>query len=572
MAITVTHKFVSPKTEQTDPTLVGPNEWNAAHNTINSAYLSSDDYNFSQQASGQNLAVGSNTITLTPIPAGITTGCYLCISGGTGTAEAVPITGWNSATGQVIVTCAYTHSGTWKIQSATCGIQEAINSLPTAGYGGGQVQVASGTWNMCGPVVMNKSFVRIVGTGRVGTLLNVTTAGISAFILSGVQSCSIENFQIQGLGASSSNGFAITGTDVANFIMNNITIVGYASGISMVDGSARTSQNWRGLNVFMNGITGDGLFISTQNNGGSWYDLSIWGDGASTISKGIHITNSVGANFVNCYTNGCAYGITFEPATGVSLSIISCLNCIFEGFTTNAAYGIFINPTGTGSVSSLIFIGGGANGVKQSGIYTGGAGTIQDIVIQDMYIVASGNGGVDFQDPGGLTIKNISLLNCLVEANSSTASNTTPGLYAQGITNLVVSGGVYGPGSYGNGANNQSYGIVIAGGVTGLIQGANLSNNVTGPINIAGSNIGLMIRDCTGYNPVGQSTITVGASPYTYTAGPCAEDVYISGGTVSSVKIGTTQVAAGPCNVSLYPNQSVNVTYTVAPTIVKNVK
>jgi hypothetical protein len=29
--MTVSHKFVSPKVEQADPTIVGPNEWNASH-------------------------------------------------------------------------------------------------------------------------------------------------------------------------------------------------------------------------------------------------------------------------------------------------------------------------------------------------------------------------------------------------------------------------------------------------------------------------------------------------------------------------------------------------------------
>ena len=35
----VTHTFVSAKAEQTDPTLVGPNEWNASHSISASQYF-----------------------------------------------------------------------------------------------------------------------------------------------------------------------------------------------------------------------------------------------------------------------------------------------------------------------------------------------------------------------------------------------------------------------------------------------------------------------------------------------------------------------------------------------------
>jgi hypothetical protein len=105
------------------------------------------------------------------------------------------------------------------------------------------------------------------------------------------------------------------------------------------------------------------------------------------------------------------------------------------------------------------------------------------------------------------------------------------------------------------------------------ITGAIVTPNVLGGFQAAGINTGLLIRDCIGYNPAGQSAITVGASPFTYTAGPASETIYIRGGTVSDIKLGSTTVAAAsPAQLSIAPNQAVTVTYTVAPTMVKDIQ
>jgi hypothetical protein len=92
-------------------------------------------YNFPPLSPGGSLSVGSNTITLNPMPLGITSsfiGQQLYISGGTGTVEAVTVTGWSSTT--VTVTCANTHSGAWTVQSATGGGAEALTAGASAIY------------------------------------------------------------------------------------------------------------------------------------------------------------------------------------------------------------------------------------------------------------------------------------------------------------------------------------------------------------------------------------------------------------------------------------------------------
>ena len=82
---------------------------------------------------------------------------------------------------------------------------------------------------------------------------------------------------------------------------------------------------------------------------------------------------------------------------------------------------------------------------------------------------------------------------------------------------------------------------------------------------------GLKMERNLGYNPVGASVITPGASPYTYTAGCSPETVYVSGGTVSSITKGGLNfgLTSGPFN--LEPGESIVVTYTVVPTMHKDV-
>jgi len=70
------------------------------------------------------------------------------------------------------------------------------------------------------------------------------------------------------------------------------------------------------------------------------------------------------------------------------------------------------------------------------------------------------------------------------------------------------------------------------------------------------------------FAPQGVAAITVGASPFTYTAGDTAEVIYITGGTVSLVvKNGITVFAASPCTVHLGPGEAVVVTYSGLPTM-----
>lgn len=92
-------------------------------------------------ASGDLSASGIVTMTLTDVPLGVNgadTNHYIRISGGTGTAETVLITGGSAvagaASGTIICTTANAHTGAWKVTSATAGLQEAVNDASASSY------------------------------------------------------------------------------------------------------------------------------------------------------------------------------------------------------------------------------------------------------------------------------------------------------------------------------------------------------------------------------------------------------------------------------------------------------
>lgn len=140
--VNVTHSFVSGKSDSSDATLIQPSNWNADHEVSDSSgILVTVDQDFTAQAPGGSLTSGiTNTVTLTPVPKGINgtnLNHYLYISGGSGTAEVVLITGGTAVSeatsGTVTFVPANSHSGAWTIASASAGLLECLWSLAASG-------------------------------------------------------------------------------------------------------------------------------------------------------------------------------------------------------------------------------------------------------------------------------------------------------------------------------------------------------------------------------------------------------------------------------------------------------
>lgn len=142
-------------------------------------------------------------------------------------------------------------------------------------------------------------------------------------------------------------------------------------------------------------------------------------------------------------------------------------------------------------------------------------------------------------------------------------------LISGGTTCVNIAGGIR-VGINGNTLQNANVGVDV--GLSTQVQVVgNLFSGITSnvvqnlsPTTLINSNIG---------DPVVGSNffVPVGSSPFTYTAGARPEYISIFGGTVSNVQLGPNSIRSSTnVSVMLAPNQSVTVTYSSAPFIVKN--
>jgi hypothetical protein len=130
-------------------------------------------------------------------------------------------------------------------------------------------------------------------------------------------------------------------------------------------------------------------------------------------------------------------------------------------------------------------------------------------------------------------------------------------------------------------AGNDIFGFT--GAASGIwLQAASTLVNIYGNVfaanttNITNAGTNNIIVNNIGYNPVGPASITVGASPFTYTAGSSPETVYVWGGAVSQINIdknggALTTIAASQsnCSFDLGPYEQIKVTYSATPNMNK---
>lgn len=252
--------------------------------------------NFAAMAPGGALAANTAT-TVTPawsLPVGVVAGDTLYISGGSGAAEAVTLTNVGTAcpsgtTASVCFTPLNPHSGGWTLQSATGGLQEAVNQ---AGAGGWVIDDQKVT-NLHAPLVLATP-VRISGFSQqdssVGTQIVQNTANTDVIQVgtaaSFAQDVVIENLMAVGVsGAGTDTGVAIHCVNCAKLKLNNIT--------------AKNSH--------------DGLFFDSTN--GHAYDADVSNSHFIDDFYGVHIVggsanrltflgNTVDANVYGVFDDG----------------------------------------------------------------------------------------------------------------------------------------------------------------------------------------------------------------------------------------------------------------------------
>jgi hypothetical protein len=414
MGLTVTHRFASAKADSSDATLIQPSNWNEDHVIAGLPFESSADYKFTAQTPGGSLIVGANTITLSPVPPGINvtnTNHYLYISSGTGTAEAVKIIGGTAVagatSGTVIVTCAYTHSGAWTIQSATAGITEAMWGLSTSG---GVVSIAGGRLDIYATIKRRTGVsVWLRGLGENVSILvvaanfhnSVATAVIDWTPGDGTAVCEGggSNFSVEFIQPDSTNiatythwvpAIDVTGT--YHTIWENIELIRCWDGIAIIgntNGATFKSVIGSNFHYLFNLLGRSFDTVRVDDSHSSTTGLSLANHitaflAATTGNIGIYAGTIDDLKVHNC-TFGTTRGATFDTGVGGLGTAAEVTNSWFEGnITVNNGMIRFTNliVAGAGTIPLFSHTGGMVHMVNASFLYTGSNTAIYSFVVR----------------------------------------------------------------------------------------------------------------------------------------------------------------------------------------------
>lgn len=470
MSITVTHKFVSPKTEQTDPTLVGPNEWNAGHVVVDSSVTyKAPDYNFCTTPGGTLTANITNTVTLAPVPLGVNGSDaqhWLFVAGGTGSAETVLITGGTAVSGAASGTITFVptnnHTGAWQICSATAGIQEAIITAPSNSF----IHITAGTYAVYAQTYVPSSKILTIEGDGMATWIAAQPSSVSynIFYLEGNSGSflSFGNMRINGP-SGATGGYSIY---LDNWgppaIIHDIDISGCYNGMAI---NGQPSM----MNIIINDFTNIAITGLGYRFGGNWFNVQCVNFNVTHASAGVYMdpsTNTIidGWICVGCMWGGNAnatsldYGVRLNPGTNYASNIefndvlIESVGIISFSLEVSAGIGAGIHR-----FENCRFACNGANSGNGMGIYfTSNAG---DASIKITHVVISGcyfSGGQYPIYLGG--VANVTITGCtiagpgIVPSNGSSVGielSSKSQLPAVFTKNVTITGNVIGYAGYG---------------------------------------------------------------------------------------------------------------------------
>lgn len=358
------------------------------------------------------------------------------------------------------------------------------------------------------------------------------------------------------------------------------------AGIGIAVGSAFAKENSTVVGNNVSDCATYGIFFETQSASNA---SNVWADVTGNV---VRIKNASGSRGIG--DNGCSY---FNCSDNTIIGQTSGIDGIVSNKTTtntgpggvdgkfegnqifNCLNGIAIfynNVFPSSTVCRYQILNNKIVSCRNFGIniQTDGTHVIDTLCIKGNYITKSTNAGILLLGAGGF--KDVDIIGNTLSNNGQAPTN------ARFNTGLSVSSAgtvtrlrVMANSSYDNQASpTQAYGMIMdtVTVTAAWVQGNDFSNNVSGGINLTGgATVAGSIIDNKGYNPLGASTVSPGASPWTYTAGNTPETLYLTGGTVSSVaKNSQTLATASPTQVQLQPGEAVVVTYSVVPTAFKD--
>lgn len=512
---------------------MGPNGQNLVNLLSSNDFVVSKRFDFPAQAPGGTLNVGNNVVTLTPVPQGINgtdLNHYLYISGGTGTAEAVLITGGTAVSGApsgtVFVNCANTHSGAWTIQTATAGIQEAISSINSTGT----VIVIPGNYTIYGTITMAWNNLAI--QGQVGaSLTDSTRAGMNLFQVSRPSAAGGRN-KIAGLYITSAkttdsviyidgqNTMLVRDVYIQGGTPTGITIAANANTfdvyIENVNVSLGSNTTGTGIAILSSGATKpSGIYLSKVQLAKGQIGLHVTGCGGLYVNQSDIISTGTGLR-IDPLSNG---EVAFLWFSDVSVD-------------TASGNGIEITPTGTGVVRGVEFTRVWSATHTGDGLFVNPAsGAVVDGVrLIGCRLVNNQQHGAQIM--GGI---NTHFIDCALSGNSTGNIGVFHGLMVgAGVTKFQVIGGIYGP-TDGH-LDSQAFGILVTAGASDQYQITNVNcrGNTVGTLNDQGTGLSKIVKDNLGVDDLAINTI---ASAATINLGNTGQSTYFISGAIAITTI-----------------------------------
>ncbi len=445
----------------------------------------SASYDFAPQSPGGSLAPGGNTVTLRPVPAGVNgtdTAHYLYISGGTGTPEACLTTGGTAvsgaASGTVILSCAGSHSGAWTVRSATAGMQEAVNALPSAT---GLVKLPAGTLTVYAPVTVAAPGVVIAGAGGAATTVSDLGPSGDTFAFTG-DWASLTGLSITASGKT--GGWAVDHQNGRNFTVADVNATGTWAGINL---TACTICRISGATI--RNITRQSIYISGGNDE---YLSDIVTDNSPLAWAGLEIADNGGVWAVNCDFIHSTYGVLIDPGAGQEVNWT-----FFTSVATDTGgTGFALQPQATGIIKGFRCDTCWASSNTGDGVFIAdGMGLLNIVDIRFSGLRAIHNARTGFH---ALRAVNVSLTDSSFAGNSYAASGTYPDILVEDTLNYYVLTGnhfaVVNPSGFSPSYNIQIASAAVSGIVTGndFLGGAagGLDDNSTSARRVVKDNIG----------------------------------------------------------------------------------
>lgn len=429
------------------------------------------------------------------------------------------------------------------------------------------IPVPEVAYRISGPISITRSGIKILGENKLLSKLRITTA--SGHVIScaaGTNNLEFNNFCVDRASPAVAGGSGIyfTGYTQDTKLIDMVAVNQY-NGFYVRGGWQSLMQRCLAFDNYHHGFR-----LQADGSGQVAWELekcfSAYNDAAGYYldAVGAGIASTLAGEFQGCYAlYNKEYGLRAEGEAAAKLQSVRILG---GAYSFNGTDNLHLNTySGRHRIVSISCTGAGivATGRRAAPTAASLAGNGIRITANNDDAVVLGTVCQDNNYSGIHDSAAISVLSsnvCLSNGRNTGATNAVrSGIRLEGGRHSVSANLC----SNVTGVTTQQLGISA----TSLTAGSRISHDNL----LQGNTVDDILVDAA--DPFALAAVTVGASPWTYTAnGVMPEVVYIRGGTFSALTQGgqTLATAAGTVvPVYLNPGESFTLTYSVSPTVIK---